>query len=375
MAKRDYYEVLGVGRDADDKQLKKAFRKFARKYHPDLNPNDKAAEQRFKEVNEAYEILGDPAKRKQYDSFGHAAFDAGAQAQANEGFRTWTGTGGFDPRAAQDKGFGSIFEDIFGDVFGGRRESQPAPEPGKDLHYNLEIDLKDAYQGTSTYVNIQKENPCDRCSGSGEDPGAVKTTCRTCKGKGTIDSGTGFMRYPTTCPQCNGRGRSSSPCPMCGGRGIRVKSEQIMVKIPPGVDNGTKVRVAGKGGAGLRGGRNGDLFIVTSIRPDRFYERKENNLYCEVPVTVSEAALGARIEVPTIDGTASMTIPSGTQGGQLFRLKGKGMPNLKGGGSGDQYVKVIITIPKNLTDDDKGLFKKISELYTENPREKILRRK
>lgn len=309
MAKRDYYEILGVSRDADDKQLKKAFRKFARKYHPDLNPNNKEAEQRFKEVNEAYEILSDPAKRKQYDSFGHAAFDAGFQG--SEGFRTRTG--GFDPRAAQDRGFGSIFEDIFGDVFSGRRESQPVPETGKDLVYNLEIDLKDAYHGTSTYVNIQ--------------------------------------------------------------RGARLQSEQIMVKIPPGVDNGTKVRVAGKGGAGIRGGKSGDLYIITSIRPDRFYERKGDDLYCEVPITISEAALGAKIEVPTMDGTATMTIPSVTQGGQLFRLKEKGMPHLKGGRSGNQYVKVIITIPKNLTEEDKELFKKISALYTENPREGILSRK
>ncbi len=309
MAKRDYYEILGVSRDADDKQLKKAFRKFARKYHPDLNPNNKEAEQRFKEVNEAYEILSDPAKRKQYDSFGHAAFDAGFQG--SEGFRPRTG--GFDPRAAQDRGFGSIFEDIFGDVFSGRRESQPVPETGKDLVYNLEIDLKDAYHGTSTYVNIQ--------------------------------------------------------------RGARLQSEQIMVKIPPGVDNGTKVRVAGKGGAGIRGGKSGDLYIITSIRPDRFYERKGDDLYCEVPITISEAALGAKIEVPTMDGTATMTIPSCTQGGQLFRLKEKGMPHLKGGRSGNQYVKVIITIPKNLTEEDKELFKKISALYTENPREGILSRK
>lgn len=309
MAKRDYYEILGVSKDADDKQLKKAFRKFARKYHPDLNPNNKEAEQRFKEVNEAYEILSDPAKRKQYDSFGHAAFDAGFQG--SEGFRTRTG--GFDPRAAQDRGFGSIFEDIFGDVFSGRRESQPVPETGQDLVYNLEIDLKDAYHGTSTYVNIQ--------------------------------------------------------------RGARLQSEQIMVKIPPGVDNGTKVRVAGKGGAGIRGGKSGDLYIITSIRPDRFYERKGDDLYCEVPITISEAALGAKIEVPTMDGTATMTIPSCTQGGQLFRLKEKGMPHLKGGRSGNQYVKVIITIPKNLTEEDKELFKKISALYTENPREGILSRK
>src|SRR3990170_1478354 len=305
MAKRDYYEILGVGRDADDKQLKKAFRKFARKYHPDLNPNDKEAEQRFKEVNEAYEILSDPAKRKQYDSFGHAAFDAGFQG--SEGFRPRTG--GFDPRAAQDRGFGSIFEDIFGDVFSGRRESQPVPETGKDLVYNLEIDLKDAYHGTSTYVNIQ--------------------------------------------------------------RGARLQSEQIMVKIPPGVDNGTKVRVAGKGGAGIRGGKSGDLYIITSIRPDRFYERKGDDLYCELPVTINEAALGAKIEVPTMDGIASMTIPQGTQGGQLFRLKGKGIPHLKGGGDGDQYVKIMVAIPKGISEADKDLFRKLSLLYKENPRERL----
>src|SRR4030067_1034469 len=228
MAKRDHYDILGVSRDADDKQLKKAFRKFARKYQPDLNPNNKGSEQRFKEVNEAYEVLSDPAKRKQYDSYGHAAFDAGFQG--NEGFRQQTG--GFDPRAAQEKGFGSIFEDIFGDVFNGRRGAQPVPEPGRDLQYNLEIDLKDAYHGTSTYVNIQKESPCDRCSGSGDEPGAAKITCNNCKGKGTIDRGTGFVRYPSACPKCNGRGRSTSPCSICGGRGIRLKSEQIMVKIP-----------------------------------------------------------------------------------------------------------------------------------------------
>src|SRR3990172_3032410 len=270
MAKKDYYDILGVRRDADDKQLKKAYRKLARKYHPDLNPNNKEAEQRFKEINEAYEVLSDPAKKKQYDSYGHAAFEAGFQG--TEGFRAGAGgPGGFDFTVNRDKGFGSIFEDLFGDVFGARKGYQPAPEPeaGKDLYYNLELDLKNAYTGT-------------------------------------------------------------------------------------------KVRVAGKGGAGIRGGGSGDLYIIPVIRPHSFFERKGDDLYCEVPVTISEAALGAKIEVPTMDGIASMTIPPGTQGCHLFRLKAKGMPHLKGGGAGDQYVKIMVAIPKGISDLDKELFRQLS---------------
>ncbi|HAS17654.1 MAG: molecular chaperone DnaJ [Nitrospirae bacterium RIFCSPLOWO2_02_42_7] len=370
MAKKDYYEILGVKRDADDKIIKKAFRKLARKYHPDLNPNIKEAEQRFKEVNEAYEILSDPEKKKQYDAYGHAAFDAGFQG--GEGFKPWAErTGGFDFASTGDRGVGSIFEDLFGDVFGTRKGYQPAPEPGKDLYYNLEIDLENAYTGTSTNINIQKESPCDRCYGTGEEPGATRTTCPVCKGKGTRESGRGFVRYSTACPNCNGKGSVSSKCRLCGGKGATLKSEQISVKIPPGVDNGTKVRVAGKGGAGIRGGKPGDLYLILSIRSHPFFERKGDDLYCELPVTINEAALGAKIEVPTMDGMASMTIPTGTQGGQMFRLKGKGMPHLKGGGSGDQYIKIMIAIPKDISEEDKGIIRKISSMYKENPRDRL----
>lgn len=369
MAKKDYYDILGVRRDADDKQLKKAYRKLARKYHPDLNPNNKEAEQRFKEINEAYEVLSDPTKKKQYDAYGPAAFEAGFQGA--EGFRAGPGgpggPGGFDFTVNRDKGFGSIFEDLFGDVFGARKGYQPAPEPGQDIYYNMEIDLKDAYTGTATHINVQKEIPCGHCGGSGEEPGAKKAACPTCKGKGTVESG----RFSSPCPQCRGQGSLSPPCRSCGGGGTAMKSERILVKIPPGVDNGTKVRVAGKGGAGIRGGSPGDLYIIPVIRPHSFFERKGDDLYCEVPVTISEAALGAKIEVPTMDGIASMTIPQGTQGGQLFRLKGKGMPHLKGGGGGDQYIKIMVAIPKGISEADKELFRKLSLLYKENPRERL----
>lgn len=377
MAKRDYYEILGVNKGADEKQIKKAYRKLARKYHPDLNPNNKEAEQRFKEINEAYEVLSDPEKKKQYDAYGHAAFEAGFQGA--EGFRSWTGgTGrpeGFDYTFNRDRGFGSMFEDIFGDVFGARKGYQPAPEPGKDLYYNMEIDLKDAYAGTSTYITIQKESHCEHCYGSGEEPGTIKTTCPVCKGKGSVQSGLGFMRFSSTCSNCGGRGSVASSCRVCGGRGTTLRSEQILVKIPPGVDNGTKVRVTGKGGAGIRGGRAGDLYIVIAVRPHPFFERRGDDLHCEVPVTVSEGVLGARIEVPTMDGIASMTIPAGTQGGQIFRLKGKGMPHLKGGGNGDQYVKIMIALPKGVSEEDKSLFRRLASLYKENPRESLIRRK
>lgn len=370
MEKKDYYEILGVSRDADEKQIKKVYRKLARKYHPDLNPNNKEAEQRFKEINEAYEVLSDPEKRKQYDAYGHSAFEAGFQGA--EGFRSWTGgPGGFNFTSTRDRGFGSIFEDLFGDVFGTQKGYQPSPEPGKDLYYNMEIDLKDAYTGTSRYITVHKESLCDQCYGSGEEPGGIKTTCPACKGRGTVESGKGFMRFSSTCPQCGGRGQLVSSCRVCGGKGATLKSEEILVKIPAGVDNGTKVRVAGKGGAGISGGRAGDLYIIMTIQSHPFFERKGDDIYCEVPVTVSEAALGAKIEVPTMDGMASMTIPSGTQGGQIFRLKGKGVPHLKGGGSGDQYVKIMIAIPKVISEGDKNLFKRLASLYKENPRERL----
>lgn len=380
MVKRDYYEILGISRDADEKQIKKAYRKLARKYHPDLNPNNKEAEQRFKEINEAYEALSDPEKKKQYDTYGHAAFEPGFQGA--EGFRSWTGgagetrgPGGFDFTFNRERGFSSVFEDLFGDVFGARKGYQPVPEPGKDLYYNMEIDLKEAYSGTSPHITVRKESPCEHCYGSGEEPGTVKTTCPVCKGQGTIQSGRGFMRLSSTCSNCGGRGSLASPCRVCGGRGITLRSEEILVKIPPGVDHGTKVRVAGKGGAGIRGGRAGDLYILIAVRSHPFFERKGDDLHCEVPVTVSEAVLGARIEVPTMDAVASMTIPPGTQGGQIFRLKGKGVPHLKGGGNGDQYVKVMIALPKDVSEEEKGLFRRLASLCKENPRESLIRRK
>lgn len=381
MAKKDYYDLLGVSRDADDKTLKKAYRKLARKYHPDLNPNNKASELKFKEINEAYEVLSDPDKKKKYDTYGEAAFDPNFQGP--EGFRAWPGGGGSGGAGAggpeftytyDNKGYGSIFEDLFGDVTGSRKGGRPEPEPGADLSYNMEIDLKDAYTGTSRYINVQKEYSCERCNGSGEDPASAKTVCPNCKGKGKVESGISFMKFASACQQCKGSGRLSSPCSVCRGKGTVIKSEQIMVKIPPGVDNGTKVRIAGKGGAGIRGGKPGDIYIITSVRPDRFFERKGDDLYCDIPVTVSEAALGSKIEVPTMDGSATMNIPPSTQGGKMFRLKGKGIPHLKGGGAGDQYIKIMIAIPKEIGEEDEALFRKIALLYKQNPREHLLRR-
>ncbi|MDD5434044.1 MAG: molecular chaperone DnaJ [Nitrospira sp.] len=377
MAKKDYYEVLGVSRDADDKALKKAYRRLARKYHPDLNPNNKAAEQKFKEINEAYEVLGDTEKKKKYDTYGEAAFDPNFQGA--EGFRSWPGAGhggGSEfTYTYNNQADSSMFEDLFGNVMGNRKARRPSPEPGVDLSYNMELNLKEAYAGVSRYINVQKEYSCERCNGSGEDTASVKTVCSNCKGKGTIESGISFMKFSSPCQQCGGRGSISSSCAVCRGKGTVIKSEQIMVKIPPGVDNGTKVRVAGKGGAGIRGGKAGDIYIITTISSDRFFERKGDDLYCEVPVTVSEAALGAKIEVPTMDGIATMNIPAGTQGGKMFRLKGKGVPHLKGGGSGDQYVKIMIAIPKEIAEGDEELFRKIALLYRENPREHLIRSK
>ncbi len=373
MAKKDYYEILGVSRDADEKEIKQAYRRLARKYHPDLNPsNREEAEKKFKEINEAYQVLSDPEKRKKYDLYGHGAFEGGFEETT--GYRPWAGPEGFE-FTFRDRDFGSIFEDLFGDIFGRRAyRAEGVPEPGQDIYYNLEISLEDAYKGASTYITIQREVPCDACGGTGEEKGATRTTCPVCNGKGVIETSKGFIRFSSTCPNCKGKGVIVPPCKVCGGTGVIRKPERILVRIPPGVDNGTRLRVGGKGGAGLRGGPPGDLYIIISIRPHPVFERKGDDLYCEVPITFSEAVLGGKIEVPTITGTANMTIPPGTQGGKVFRLRGKGMPRLRGEGYGDQYVKVKITVPTGLTEKDKELVARVDTLYKSNPRDKIFHR-
>jgi molecular chaperone DnaJ len=362
VTKEDYYKILGVDRNADEKEIKKAFRRLARKYHPDVNPGDKAAEQRFKEINEAYEILIDPKKRADYDRFGHAAFEPGFGAGPGPGFETFRE--GFEFQ--RDFGFG----DIFGDLFG--RRAERVPTRGEDLIYSLEISLEDAVFGASPRITLNREVLCSQCGGNGIQPGTSVQNCTDCRGTGQISSTRGFFSFSQPCPKCKGTGKINvTPCKACGGRGKTIKTETISVNIPPGVEDGSKVRVAGMGGAGERGGPPGDLFIITKIRPHPFFERKGDDLYCEIPISMSEAVLGAKIEIPTIDGMASMVIPQGTNSGQRFRLKGKGVPHLKGAGRGDQYCSINIVGPKVLDEKARELFRELNRLHPENPRSSI----
>jgi molecular chaperone DnaJ len=371
MAKRDYYEVLGVKRGASEAEIKKAYRKLARKYHPDLNPGDKSAEAKFKEISEAYEVLSDKEKRKKYDQFGHAAFQGGFDPYQ----QTYTySTGDFDFDLSSIFGGregSSPFGDIFEQFFGNRRRgpSYKKPTKGRDITYSLELSLEDAVKGVSTRISFTKDDSCPDCGGSGIKPGSQRRMCSDCKGSGRLSSGKVFSFSERVCPRCKGRGEiASQPCGGCGGRGLVPKVENITVKIPPGVDTGTKIRVAGKGEPALNGGSPGDLYIITKILPHPFFERKGDDIYCEVPITLTEAVLGGKIEVPTIDGKATMTIPEGTQSGQKFRLKGKGVPHLKGGGRGDHYVTTKIVLPKNLDQASKELIKKFENRNPYNPR-------
>ena len=365
MAKRDYYEILGVPRDADEKTIKRAYRKLARRYHPDVNPGDKTAEQRFKEINEAYDVLSDPQKRAQYDRFGHAAFEAASAGPGPEA--------GFAFEASRGFGFGDIFSDLFGDLFGRHaRREEAGPVRGSDLVYSMELDLEDAVFGLSTQITLQREAPCETCRGSGAEPGSKPEACGHCNGTGQVILVRGAIRITQTCPRCGGSGRvNPSPCRTCGGRGRVLKTERLNVKIPPGVDNGSRVRLAGMGEAGQRGGPPGDLFIVTRIRPHPFFERRGDNLYCEIPITVTEAALGAKVEVPTVDGMAHMTVPPGTQTGTRFRLRGKGVPHLTGGGRGDQYVTVRVVTPTVVDERGRRILRDLEQVYPENPRANI----
>ncbi len=382
-ATTDYYETLGIQRGADVKDIKKAFRKLARKYHPDVNPGDRQAERRFKEINEAYEVLSDPKKRETYDRFGHAAFEQGAGAG---GFRggggpgfghAGAGPGGFRPEDFTGYGGGGVdFSEIFGDVFGGARAPRgwprKGPGRGEDAQYTFEVGFEDALFGTTASLSVQREAVCETCGGTGNRPGGVQSECPDCKGTGKIKSGAAFFGLgglgQTVCARCRGTGKVNDPCARCAGRGSVPRTERLSVKIPPGVDNGSRVRLAGKGGPGAGGGPPGDLYIITRVRPHGFFERKGDDLYCEVPITITEAALGAKIDVPAKDGMVTMTVPPGTQSGAQFRLRGKGVPHLGGGGVGDQYVRVKVVVPKAESEEARQLFRDIGRIAPHDPR-------
>jgi molecular chaperone DnaJ len=368
--KKDYYEILGVKKGATDAELKKAFRKLARKYHPDVNPSDKTAENKFKEMNEAYEVLSDPKKRQQYDQFGHAAFDAGFGQGAGSG--PGRGFEGFSQGADFFRsGGGAGFEDIFGNIFGNRGRPS-GPTKGEDITYSVEVDLEDAIFGRTMQVDLQREVTCSTCNGSGAQPGTSRRTCPTCMGSGSITQGKGFMQFAQPCPTCRGEGTiNPNPCRTCGGNGVVQKTERINVKIPPGVDNGSKVRVAGMGGAGERNGPAGDVYIVTKVRPHGYFERKGDNLYSEAKVTMKEAAFGDKIEIPIVDGTVWLTLPPAVQTGQQLKLKGKGVPHFGGGGVGDHYVTIKVVTPTGLSERAKELLREIDKMHPSDPRKDI----
>ncbi len=356
MAKRDYYDVLGVQRNASEQDLKSAFRKLAKDHHPDRNPDDNGAEQKFKEINEAYEVLKDPQKRAAYDRFGHAAFDGGMGGR---------GGGGFGPDFASS--MSDIFDDLFGEFMGGRRGGQQrrsGRERGADLRYNMEITLDDAFSGKTAQIRVPTSVTCETCSGTGAKAGTKPVTCATCGGAGKVRASQGFFTIERTCPTCQGRGETiADPCPACNGAGRVVKERTLSVNIPAGVEDGTRIRLSGEGEAGLRGGPAGDLYIFLSIKPHEFFQRDGADVFCRVPISMTTAALGGQVEVPTLDGTVSrVKIPEGTESGKQFRLKGKGMPVLRSNTSGDLYIQVDVETPKNLTRRQRELLEEFEKL-------------
>ncbi len=352
-AKADYYEVLGVARTADDKTLKTAFRKLAMQYHPDRNPGDDTAEVKFKEVNAAYECLKDPQKRAAYDRFGHAAFENGGGGPA-----------GFNGDFAAS--MSDIFDNIFGDMMGGSRRGtgRGGREAGADLRYNMEITLEEAYAGKTAEIEVPTKVTCKTCSGSGSKPGSSPKTCPTCDGHGRVRSAQGFFSIERTCPTCQGRGSViSDPCLECRGAGRVTEERKLSVNIPSGIEDGTRIRLAGEGEAGLRGGPSGDLYIFLSIKPHAFFQRDGADIFCRVPVSVTTAALGGDFEVPTIDGgRTKVKVPEGTQTGKQFRLKGKGMPVMRSGRVGDMYIQVAVETPRNLTRRQRELLQEFEQV-------------
>ncbi|MCE5195370.1 MAG: molecular chaperone DnaJ [Nitrospiraceae bacterium] len=358
---KDYYETLGVNKSASQDEIKKAFRKLARKYHPDLNAGNKSSEQKFKELNEAYSVIGDEKKRAEYDQSGKSPFEAG---------------GSWSEGARPD--YSDIFEhggfgDIFSDFTGSGRQHEVYQRRGVDMLVGIELSLQEAFTGVTRPITVTREVLCKSCNGTGAESSEA---CDKCRGTGRLQASKGFFKMSQACTSCRGTGRKlTRTCKSCNSRGVTLQTETIKAKIPAGVDTGSVVKLKGMGGVGEGGGASGDIRIEITVKHDPLFTRKENDLYIDIPVTFGEAALGAKIEVPTIDGIAVMTIPQGTQGGQKFKLSGKGFPSPKTGSKGSQYVVVKIAVPKDISDKAKDSIKELESLYRDNPRKAIFRRK
>jgi molecular chaperone DnaJ len=353
MAKRDCYEVLGVERTAEPEEVKKAYRKLALKYHPDKNPGDKASEEQFKELGEAYEILSDPPKRALYDQHGHAAFNRGSGGYGGGPFH--------DPRDIFDAIFSG--SGIFEDLFGGGRSDPSQPQRGNDLRYDMEISFEEAAYGCEKEITVNKPAPCETCQGTGAEAGSRIRTCPSCGGRGQVVNSRGIFSIAQTCPNCQGAGRVlEKPCKACRGEGRRERSSKIKLRIPAGVDTGSRLRSAGNGEAGFRGGPAGDLYVVLHVQAHAFFQRDGDDLLCEVPVSFTQAALGAEIEVPALDGGASIKIPPGTQPGTMFRLKSKGIKNVQGHGRGDLHIRINVEVPTHLSPDQRAKLQEFADL-------------
>ncbi len=380
MAKKDYYQILGVKKDAKADEIKKAYRRLARKHHPDVNPNDKVSEDKFKEVQEAYDVLSDDKKRKVFDRFGYYSDNLDADSPFAQGAPGGGGGGfdysGFDFSGAPGASGGSSFRDIFSDLFGGSsggartqpEPPRPMPKKGRDIEIPLAMSFEEAFTGLTTNITVNRSEQCSRCQGAGDTGGPV-VQCPTCKGTGQVMRSGGRLQFSQSCPDCEGTGRRRQPCSVCNGKGVTPKTEQVKVRIPPGVDTGSRVRIPKKGHGGRLGAEPGDLFILTNVGKHPFLTRKGDNVYITVPITVPEAALGTKIEVPTVEGKAQLKVPSGTESGQKFRLRERGFPSLRNPKlRGDQFVEVKITLPRVISEETKDALRQFEKLNPENPR-------
>jgi molecular chaperone DnaJ len=359
MAKRDYYDVLGVSRSASAEEIKKAYRKLAVKYHPDKNAGNRQAEEQFKELGEAYEALNDPQKRAAYDQYGHAAFEGRGRGGGRGG-------GFHDPFDIFREVFGggNIFDELFG---GGSRRDQGGPQRGSDLRYNLELTLEESARGCEREVAFSKLDACETCRGSGHERDSKTLTCNACGGRGQVVTSRGIFSIAQTCAKCDGTGRIvEKPCRQCRGLGVRERTASVRIKVPPGVDTGTRLRSAGDGQAGVRGGAPGDLYLVVHVLEHEIFRRDGDDLVCEVPISFVQAALGAEVEIPTLDGKAHIKVPAGTQSGTVFRLRSRGLPNLQGYGAGDLHVRVNVEIPTHLNASQKAKLEEFADLCDDN---------